>query len=87
MPELETIVKEAASAIRPRNRRWIALDCRVLVVAAEGYCGDWAAYIGAVEGNSHDEEWEDVLHHGAKLPEKVAVVLFPDFAEKYTWRG
>jgi len=85
--ETETIVKEAASVIRPRNRRWIALDNRVLAVATEGYCGDWAAYIGAVEGYCHEEEYMGVLHHGSKLPEKVAEVLFPDFAEKYAWRG
>ena len=88
----KTKVKEqfATSAIddskRPRKGRWVALDCRVLAVASEGYFGDWSAYIGAVAGLNHDKEWKDVLDHGAKLSEEVAKILFPDFAEKYTWR-
>jgi len=69
------------------KRRWIALDCHVLVVASEGHFGDWSAYIGAVAGDNHDLEWLEVLHHGSKLPEKVAAVLFPDFAEKFVWRS
>jgi hypothetical protein len=72
--------------IRERNRRWIALDCRVLVVATEGWAGDWTAYIGAVPGHVHEREWEEVLHHGSKLPQKIAELLFPDFTEKYMWR-
>jgi len=73
-------------SIRLRKRRWLALDSHVITVATEGWCGDWTAYIGAVPGNCHEEEWEEVLHHGAKLPEKVAEVLFPEFATSFAWR-
>ena len=91
---IDTKVKEefATSAIkkdvpiRPRNMRCRALDCRVLAVAKEGYCGDWAAYVGAVTGTNHDEDLQSVLANGSKLEQKVAEVLFPDFAEKYIWR-
>ena len=74
------------SELRVKSR-WKALDIHVLVVASEGYCGDWAAYIGAVDGDSHDFEWQEVLDHGSKLSEKVAEVLFPDFAKEFSWRG
>lgn len=58
---------------------WMALDMRVLVVAREGGIRDWAAYIGAVPGEDHDLEWEEVARHGSKLSEELARVLFPSF--------
>lgn len=62
-----------------RAVRRFALDCRVLAVAKVGEDG-WRAYIGAVPGLNHDDEWEEVLRHGAKLPEAVALAIFPEFA-------
>jgi hypothetical protein len=62
-----------------RRVEWKALDYRVIVVAKEGGVRDWSAYIGAVPGDCHDKEWEDVAAHGSKLPEKIARVLFPNF--------
>ena len=59
--------------------RWRALDTEVIVVAKEGHVGDWAAYIGAVRGRSHDLEWKSVAEHGSKLHESVARILFPSF--------
>lgn len=59
--------------------KYIALDYRVLVVAKEGTNHDWSAYIGAVKGSNHDEEWQEVASNGSKLPKAVAEVLFPDF--------
>ena len=56
-----------------------ALDTRVLAVAKEGHIGDWAAYIGAVSGDSHEKEWPEVAAHGSKLPESVANAIFPNF--------
>jgi len=58
---------------------WRALDVRVLVVAKEGGCGDWAAYIGAVPGVNHRAEWPEVASNGSKLSEEFARLLFPDF--------
>ena len=66
--------------------RWVVLDSRVIAVAVEGEIGDWTAYIGAVEGRRHDQEWRKVAEYGTKLPKKVAEALFPDFAEQFRWR-
>jgi hypothetical protein len=63
------------------------LDRRVIAVAKEGYAGDWAAYIGAVAGENHEQEWQEVMKHGNKLRKEVAEVLFPNFASKFVWRG
>ena len=62
-----------------RKTRWMALDSRVIAVAVEGSIGDWTAYIGAVQGKNHNEEWEEVAQRGTKLPKEVAQLLFPDF--------
>ena len=64
-----------------------ALDSKVIAVASEGYNNDWTAYIGAVEGKNHEDEWEGVLHNGTKLPQAIAEILFPEFATKYKWRA
>jgi len=69
-----------------RDVRWIALDNHVIAVACEGYANDWTAYIGAVPGNNHYQEWEEVMRHGSKLRRDVAEILFPDFAAKFSWR-
>lgn len=54
------------------------LAMRVLAVAVERYEG-WAAYVDAVPGMKHSEEWEAVSRVGDKLPEEVARLLFPSF--------
>ena len=73
----------------PDGRRydWRALHYDVLVVAVQGgHGGDWAAYVKAVPGENHDREWEEVYHHGGKLPENVAKLLFPGFKDlEYRW--
>ena len=58
-----------------------ALASKVLCVAHTRIEGTWCAYCDAVPGWKHDEEYEGVLHHGDKLPEAIAKVLFPIFAE------
>lgn len=64
-----------------------ALHPKVLVVAkANPLLGDWAAYIGAVPGEDHSKEWQDVYDQGAKLRPDLAALLFPNFAAKYDWR-
>ena len=73
--------------MEPLKREWRVLDTRVIVVASQGGRGDdWAAYIGAVKGKCHAEEWEDVLDHGTKLPQEIAEAIFPYWAKNYTWR-
>lgn len=74
-----------------------ALAARVLAVASvhvleegegerigltEGDIFDWSVYIDAVMGMNHEDEMEEVLRFGSKLPVEVAHVLFPEFDVK-----
>jgi hypothetical protein len=59
--------------------RKIALAQRVLVVASTRVEGKWAAYIDAVLGVDHEEESDEVLKRGCKLPENIARLLFCEF--------
>jgi len=65
---------------------WKALSCQVIAVAVEGEVGDWAAYIGAVDGRDHEKEWPEVAKYGAKLDRRIAEILFPQF-KKLKWRA
>jgi hypothetical protein len=63
------------------------LDKQVIAVAsATPEVGDWAAYIGAVAGKNHEEEWEEVRDNGSKLSHDIARILFPHFDKKFHWR-
>jgi len=52
------------------------LDRKVLAVAIQGTGYDWAAYIGAVEGQNHEVEWQAVAKEGSKLPGRIALAIF-----------
>jgi len=69
-----------------RKVDWKALDRRVIAVAVEGHQGDWAAYIGAVPGENHQEEWKEVEKHGSKLRRELAELLFPSFRMELRYR-
>ena len=61
--------------------RWTALASDVIAVAvARPHDGDgaWTAYIKAVPGKRHVDEYMDVVHWGDILPPKVAVSIFPE---------
>jgi len=58
----------------------------VLVVAVKGAINDWAAYIGAVQGENHQLECKEVADNGTKLPREIAEILFPEFDE-LEWRS
>ena len=47
---------------------------------------DWSAYIDAVEGKNHDEEFMEVAANGSKLNYQIAKFLFPSLDINYTWR-
>lgn len=68
-----------------RRSRYMPLCKDVIAVAVEGTHGDWAAYVGAVAGLSHEREWKRVAESGCKLKREVAEVLFPDF-KGLEWR-
>lgn len=55
---------------------WRSLDHQVIVVATERVEGAWCAYIGAVPGYSHLNEWALVRDNGSKLDERVARAIF-----------
>jgi len=59
-----------------RNR---VLAMYVLAVAQTRIEGAWAAYIDAVPGQNLNQETQEVLDIGNKLPENIAKVLFPYF--------
>ena len=64
-----------------------ALDRRVLTVAViNEKVGDWSAYIGPVEGKSHDAEKYDVAETGNKLPYEIAKLIYGDIAARFKWR-
>lgn len=65
---------------------WKALDITVLVVAVRRIPGEWCAYIKGVPGISHMKELEIVKRWGSKLPENVALAIFPQFeGTPYAW--
>lgn len=60
-----------------RETHWFALDPKVLVVAIFNLAvGDWAAYVGAVPGVKHEDEWEEVARTGTKIAADLAEMLF-----------
>jgi hypothetical protein len=61
--------------------RWRALSAKVIVVARTRIEGRWAAYIDAVPGKDHYDEYAAVLDYGAKLEARIARALFPMFDE------
>jgi len=73
---------------------WIPLDRRVIVVAVVDNLpklypskeGEWAAYIGAVKGDNHEIELDEVARRGTKIPQWMAEKLFPLTARSYKWR-
>ncbi len=71
---------EEANAFVPIIRH-CALAARVLVVARTRVECAWAAYADAVEGSDHRHERAAVLDTGAKVDERLARVLFPEFAD------
>lgn len=59
----------------------VALHMCVLCVATTRMEGKWVAYTQNVPGDNHKCERDWVLDHGDKLPESIALAIFPD------WKG
>ena len=65
---------------------YTALHNDVLVVAVKRVEGTWCAYIKAVPGDNHEREKHEVSRRGGKLPEHLALVVFPRFkGTSYAW--
>jgi len=65
---------------QPKIRVFALASC-VLVVATTRIEGTWCAYCDAVPGMRHDDEYQEVLNTGTKLPRGAAEALFPDFVK------
>lgn len=48
---------------------------------------DWAAYIDAVPGYNHEEEYMLIVSYGNKLSRKIAEAIFPEISNEYVWRN
>jgi len=59
-----------------KHYTYIALATDVLLVKAETKGIDWAAYIGAVPGKCHEDEYMLVIEHGNKVSETLARLYF-----------
>lgn len=76
-----------------KGKRWVhhiyllhALAHDVLVVASINRpVRHWRAYIGAVKGANHNDEWEAIADHGRKLPGEFAALIFPNVAKHYIY--
>ncbi len=71
-----------------QNYKYIPLAMRVLAVAVinthDEKVFDWAAYIDAVPGQNHENEYLNVAENGSKTSKEIAEVLFPDLEiERY----
>lgn len=70
----------------PKNYYYRALSTKVLVVAVvDKTLNEWTAYIDAVEGFSHKNEFMEVAKRGSKIDKKIAEIIFPTLG-KYHWR-
>jgi len=74
-----------------KTYRQVALASKVLVVAVinlkeDRTIFDWTAYIDAVPGIAHTEEYIAVAKFGSKLPRQVAQILFPNLSIN-KWRA
>ena len=52
------------------------------VAVAHPEAKDWAAYIGVETEDREDR----IINKGTKLPQSVAIVLFPFFSTEFRWR-
>lgn len=58
------------------------LDHVVWAVAVEGFADDWACYIQT----PHMNERANIINGGIKLHEEAARLIFPDWADRLTYR-
>ena len=57
--------------LEPGTKLYTQLGWRVLAVLSRRVEG-WCVYVGAVPGQNHDEEWQEVARSGDKQTEPVA---------------
>ncbi len=60
--------------MKPGETAYTQLSQYILVVLSRREDG-WCAYIGAVRGNRHSDEWQGVIATGNKLKPEVAEAI------------
>lgn len=68
-----------------RKINYVVLASKVLAVCVVSKY-DWTAYVDAVPGQNHENEYLAVARMGCKLPLEVAMLLFPTL-DKEKWRN
>ena len=56
------------------------------VLASEGGCDDWAAYMESTLSRANGNTEEMINDYGHKIYQADAERLFPDWADRLTWR-
>lgn len=69
--------------LEPGTKIYTQLDWQVLAVLSRRVEG-WCVYVGAVPGEDHEKEWQEVAKHGTKQREPIARAIVgslfhPDF--------
>ena len=65
---------------KPPVLAYEAVDRNVLFVAAEVGPNEWAAFVGAIEGEDRERDLGEVTKNGSALPFELAEVFFEDYA-------
>lgn len=84
---METITWK--KGIYEHEAEYCALASRVMTFAVVNITvGDWAAYVDAIPGENHDEEFDQLLEKrsSTKLPYAIAKIIYPHYDAKYVWR-
>jgi len=77
-------VIEGMKMIGDKHYNYIALSSDVLLVKIETEGVDWSAYIGAVPGICHEQEYMIVAQRGNKVSERLARSYF---SSDLPWRN
>ena len=62
------------SELEPGTKLYTQLGHQVLAVLSRRHDG-WSVYVGAVPGENHEREWQEVAKHGDKQREAVAEAI------------
>lgn len=74
---------ETAELTRPDYcYKGFSLDHVIWAVAVEGQAHDWACYIQT----PHRDNRDDIIERGIKLHEEAARLIFPEWANRFTYR-
>ncbi len=64
--------------MKPGEQIYTQLSMHILVVLSRRVDG-WCCYVGAVRGERHNLEWQEVANTGEKLKEPVAIAVVENY--------